>query len=120
MTPDLTGIETRPSRRSLHQRRRSERRGCDLMITVRAAGAEYAARLLDLSEGGAGLGIATLIPFRPGATIRLAGAPLGDVRCVIRWAIHPRYGVEFQGGPQTLERVRALYDSLPAPTGENA
>ncbi len=99
------------------QRRRSERRPCDLAVVVRTGDGEFPARLLDLSSGGAGLQVATLLPFRAGARFHVVGAQFGDIRCVIRWAIHPRYGVEFAAGPQTLARIHAVYDSLPAPPG---
>ena len=110
------GMETEISH-AYSQRRRSERRLCDLPVVVRTSGGEFLASLLDLSSGGAGLRIATLMPFRPGARFRLVDARIGDIRCVVRWAMHPRYGVEFAAGPQTLARIHAFYDTLPAPPG---
>lgn len=99
-------------------RRRSERRACPLAVIVRSTAGDHPARLLDLSSGGAGMRIDTLVPLKPGTRFILIHPALGEVPCILRWAMHPRYGAEFQTGRQTLSRIGALYDSLPPAPGE--
>lgn len=103
---------------SFDLRRRSERRSCPLAVTVRSSAGEHLARLIDLSSGGAGLRIDTLVAMKPGSRFILIHPALGEVPCILRWAMHPRYGAEFQTGSYTLSRIGALYDSLPPAPGE--
>lgn len=102
----------------LDQRRRSERRPCPLAVTVRSSAGDHLARLIDLSSGGAGIRIDTLVALKPGTRFILIHPALGEVPCILRWAMHPRYGAEFQIGSQTVARIGALYDSLPPGIGE--
>lgn len=95
------------------QRRRSERRPCALSVTVRSVTGEHPARLLDLSSGGAGIRIETLLKLGPGSWVVLCHPALGEVPCILRWAMHPRYGAEFRADSRTRSRIGALYDSLP-------
>ncbi|MEI7599606.1 MAG: PilZ domain-containing protein [Aestuariivirga sp.] len=102
----------------LDQRRRSERRPCPLAVTVRCNAGDHPARLIDLSSGGAGIRIDTLVALKPGTRFFLIHPALGEVPCILRWAMHPRYGAEFQMGNYTLSRIGALYDSLPPGPGD--
>lgn len=95
------------------QRRRSERRICDLQVVVRTSGGDMSGRLVDVSAGGLGLRIATLSPLKPGMKLLVVHHRLGDIPCVLRWSMHPRYGAEFLAGRNALSRVHALYDALP-------
>lgn len=105
---------------ALSQRRRGERRFCDIAVTIRTGGGDFAGRILDLSAGGFGIRIDTLLPLRPGARLLLIHPELGHVPCQLRWAIHPRYGAEFSPGHPANARINALYDSLPPAPGEIA
>ena len=70
MPAETFGVET-AMQPAFDRRRRSERRGCTLDVTVRTSGGDLAARLLDVSAGGFGLTIATIMALKPGA--RIAG-----------------------------------------------
>ena len=119
--PAQTFGSVRPAIRSaLDQRRRSERRTCNIAVTIRTGGGDFAARLLDLSAGGFGARIETLLPLRPGAQLMLIHPQLGQVPCQLRWAIHPRYGAEFHAGEQARARIETLYDGLAPGPGEIA
>lgn len=100
------------------QRRRSERRACDLRIAVRIGSGEVGGRLLNVSAGGIGAEIDTLVPLKPGTQFHIAHPQLGDIACVVRWAMHPRYGAEYQAPRQALERISAFYDTLPPAPGQ--
>lgn len=91
-----------------------------LGVKMRGPGGDYPARLIDLSAQGLGLRIDSLTPLRPGTRLLLVHPELGEVPCVLRWSIHPRYGAEFQAGSRALGRIRALYDSLPPAPGDMA
>ena len=103
---------------ALDQRRRWERRPCALTVTVRFVSGEHSARLLDLSAGGAGIRIETLVALKPGTRFVLVHPALGEVPCILRWALHPRYGAEFLPDSRAWARIGALYDSLPPAPGE--
>lgn len=117
MPAQIFGVEsvTRPA---FDQRRRSERRRCDLDVVVRAGAGDLSARLLDVSADGFGLRIATLMALKPGARLLVIHPRLGEVPCALRWAMHPRYGAEFTAGRHARGRVHAFYDSLPPAAGE--
>ncbi|PZF76269.1 hypothetical protein DK847_13815 [Aestuariivirga litoralis] len=103
---------------ALDQRRRSERRACSLAVSLRGGSGTYLARLTDLSADGIGMRIDTLAPLKPGTSLTLTHPELGEVPCLLRWSMHPRYGAEFQATTRVLARIRAYYDSLPPGPGE--
>jgi hypothetical protein len=93
-------------------RRRSERRACSLAVVLHMAGRDCSATLTDLSPEGAGLQIDTNLALRPGMRLVLMHPRLGGVPGVLRWAMHPRYGIEFETSHHALARLRTLYESL--------
>lgn len=105
-------------RPAFDQRRRSERRLCNLDVVVRADGAEFPAFILDISDGGFGLRIATLMTLKPGARLLVIHPEFGEVPCALRWTMPPRYGAEFTGRRSARDRVHAFYDGLPPAAGE--
>ena len=100
---------------ALDQRRRSERRSCRLRVGLITPFGMFHARLEDISEGGVGFALDTMLMLKPGERLTLAHEALGEVPCIVRWCLHPRYGAEFVAGGSALAGVRALYDSLPPP-----
>lgn len=112
------GVEQSTIRPALDQRRRSERRSCRLDVTLRTPGGDCHALLLDISAGGVGIRLDTLMRLRPGMTVSLVAPLLGQVTCVVRWAMPPLYGAEFTAAGHALTGVRRFYDSLPPAHGE--
>lgn len=96
----------------LDQRRRSERRSCSLRVALIARHGTIHARLEDISAGGIGFTAETLLALKPGETLLLTHGALGQVSCVVRWSMHPRYGAEFTQQGKPLVLVNAFYDSL--------
>jgi hypothetical protein len=117
MPAETPGVES-TIRPGFDHRRRSERRACDLDVVVRTGSGELPARLLDVSAGGLGLHIATLMALKPGARLLVIHPRFGEVPCVLRWAMHPRYGAECLAGSHAQGRVHAFYDALPRGPGE--
>jgi len=117
MPAESTGVEN-AIRPAVDLRRRSVRRVCNLDVVVRIDGGDIAARLLDISESGLGLSIASLMALKPGVRLLIIHPRLGEVPCLLRWAMHPRYGAECLAGRHALGRVHAFYDSLPRAPGE--
>ena len=117
MSAETFGVES-VIRPAFDQRRRSERRRCDLPVVVRTGGGDLPATLIDVSAGGFGLRMATLALLRPGTKLLVVHPRLGEVSCVLRWSMHPRYGAEFTAGLHMLARVHAFYDALPRAPGE--
>ena len=117
MPAETPGVES-AIRPGFEPRRRSERRACDLDVVVRTGNGDLPARLFDVSAGGFGLRIATLMALKPGARLLVIHPRLGEVACVLRWAMHPRYGAECLAGSHAQSRVHAFYDSLPRAPGE--
>jgi hypothetical protein len=116
MPAESCGAEHATARSALDPRRRSDRRPCRLDVTIRTPVGDCPALLLDLSEGGAGIRVDPVIRLRPGTPISITAPVLGDISCIVRWAIPPRYGAEFTVASHGLARVRSFYDTLaPAP-----
>ena len=118
MSAEPRGLQHARRAPALDQRRRSERRACDLRVVVRLASGEVAARLVNISAGGIGAEIETLVPLRPSTQFLLVHPRLGEIPCVLRWAMHPRYGAEYLAARQSLERISAFYDALPPAPGQ--
>ena len=106
------------ARTALDQRRRSARRACGFTVKLRIDGKDCSATLLDLSAEGAGLRTDALLPLRAGMRLMLIHPQLGEVPGVLRWAMRPRYGVEFEATYHALAGVRAVYDSLSRAPGD--
>lgn len=116
MPAESMGAESLIHRSPLIQQRRSERRACRLSVSVHAAHRDFHIRLENLSAGGIGFTLDTVLALKLGERLVLSDERLGNVACVVRWAAHPRYGAEFEAAGAALDRVHALYDSLaPAP-----
>ncbi len=93
--------------------RRQERRECDLGCSITTSHGEARIRLINISPGGIGFTADPVLAFRPADQFTLRHTKLGDLRCVVRWALHPRYGAEFDAAGKTSQTVRQFYDSLP-------
>lgn len=92
--------------------RRRDRRRCDLGAAIIISHGELRARIVDISAGGIGFTIDPILGLKPGERIIMRQETLGEVRCVIRWSIHPRYGAAFDPDDRTPPGARTLYDSL--------
>lgn len=98
--------------------RRSDRRQCDFGAVIVSPYGEWRARIVNISAGGLGFTIDPMLDLKPGERITLREQTLGEVRCTVRWSLHPRYGAEFEPRGRTPAGVCALYDSLePADSG---
>ena len=116
MPAESIRAEQSTARSALDPRRRSERRPCRLDVTIRTPVGDYSAQLVDLSEGGAGIRLDPIIRLRPGTPVSIIASRLGDIACILRWAIPPHYGAEFTAASKDHPLVRAFYDALaPAP-----
>lgn len=103
---------------SLRQQRRSERRVCDLLVTLSTGHGDGSARLRDLSAEGAGFLVDPLLALRPGQKVVIRHHRLGSLPCTVRWCAHPRYGVEFETAQGPRPGFDAYYDSLPPAPGQ--
>jgi PilZ domain len=92
--------------------RRRDRRDCYLQAHIATHHGESGARIINISAGGVGFTIDPMLGLKPGERVMLRQALLGEVRCVVRWGMHPRYGAEFEPAGRTPPGARALYDSL--------
>jgi hypothetical protein len=101
---------------SADQRRR-DRRDCSLMAIITTVHGESGARIINISEGGLGFTIDPMLALKPGEKVTLRQQLLGEVRCIIRWTTHPRYGAEFDPPGRTPPGARTLYDSLAPSAG---
>lgn len=111
MSIDLGGDE-RFSAVPPFDHRHSERRDCDLAAAVTTGHGESRARIINISGGGLSFTIDTMLRLRPGERITMRQQLLGDVRCIVRWTIHPRYGAAFEPDEKMPPGVRVIYDSL--------
>jgi hypothetical protein len=99
--------------------RRRDRRGCDIGAAIIISHGELRARIFNISAGGIGFTIDPMLGLKPGERILMRQEMLGEVRCVIRWSIHPRYGAAFDPDDRTPPGARNLYDSLGQETDQS-
>jgi hypothetical protein len=93
--------------------RRAERRRCRIEATILTAHGETGVTIIDIAAGGLALLVDPLLPLKPGERIMVRQQTLGEVRCIIRWGLHPRYGVQFDPPGRTPSGAQKLYGSLP-------
>jgi hypothetical protein len=92
--------------------RRRDRRSCDIGAAIISSQGEWRARIINISAGGLGFTIDPMFGLKPGEPITVRQQTLGQVRCTVRWSLHPRYGAEFEPPGRTPPGARTLYDSL--------
>lgn len=96
--------------------RRRDRRDCNLQAALTSTHGEWSARIINISAGGLGFTIDPMLALKPGERITLRQRDLGEVRCIVRWSTHPRYGAEFDPPGRTPPGASALFDSLGPPS----
>lgn len=99
--------------------RRRDRRVCDIGAAIIISHGELRARIFNISAGGIGFTIDPMLALKPGDRILVRQEMLGEVRCVIRWSVHPRYGAAFDPDDRTPPGARNLYDSLGPETDQS-
>jgi hypothetical protein len=114
MTKDVFGVERFHTAATADQRRRLERRACDVQATAGTSHGDARVRILNISAGGIGFTIDPMLTLKPGDRMTLRHEKLGDIPCLIRWSLHPRYGAEFAFSGKVPAGVSAFYDSLPS------
>lgn len=117
MSIDLVGVEQFRTAQPFDPRRR-DRRACDLRAVICTRDGELSARILNISGEGIGFAIDPLLGLKPGDGITLRQETMGEVRCIVRWTLHPRYGAEFEPPGKTPPGVRDIYDSIPGGHGD--
>jgi len=112
MAIDVFGVERFQTTHSHDHRHRLERRTCSLDAGLATAHGEARARIINISAGGIGFTADPVLGLRPGERITVRHANLGELRCTVRWALHPRYGAEFEQAARESGAMRRFYDSL--------
>jgi hypothetical protein len=92
--------------------RHGDRRECNLAATVTTGHGECRARIVDISQGGLSFSIDAMLKLRPGERFVMRQDVLREVRCIVRWRLHPRYGAAFEPAGRMPPGARAIYDSL--------
>jgi len=110
MSIDLVG-EERSSAVRPFDNRHSDRRECNLAAAVTTGHGERRARIVNISGGGLSFAIDTMLGLRPGERIMIRQEMLGEVRCIVRWTLHPRYGAAYEPPGTIPPGARAIYDS---------
>lgn len=117
MALDAFGVDRFKSVVSHDHKSRAERRACHVWARVTVGGRDAQCVVQNISEGGAGLSLDSIIRLSTGQRVLLSLKELGDLPCIVRWAAPPRYGVEFDGLGRQSQAVRDFYDQLtPAAT----
>jgi hypothetical protein len=94
--------------------RRAERRRCRIAAAIVTPYGETGATIMDIAAGGLALLVDPLLTLKPGERITVKQQMLGEVRCTIRWGLHPRYGVQFEPPDKTPPGALRLFESLPS------
>jgi hypothetical protein len=112
MILDAFGIDRIKSVESYDHRPRGERRSCRIMARLAVDNRDGHCVIQNISEGGAGVLTDPIVMLRTGQRILITSDELGSLVCFVRWAAHPRYGVEFDSHGRKSQAVRDVYDSL--------
>ena len=96
------------------ERRVLERRECQ-STGVLDAGEDHAipCTVVNISEGGGGIIINAAAPLAIGRKVAVSTPELGKVETVVRWAAHPRYGLQL-AQDEAPQEYRRFFDSLSA------
>jgi PilZ domain len=117
MSIELAGVDRFNTVRPFDHRR-LDRRACDLRAALATSHGEIGARIVNISAAGVGFTIDPMLGLKPGERVILKQETLGEVRCIVRWTMHPRYGAEFEPGGRTPPGAHALYEELEAGSGK--
>ena len=101
-------------RTQISERRREERRQCCLVGKIRAAFGELPCTIIDVSPHGLRIAITATEDLKPGDGVTISTAEFGAVVGAIRWATHPRYGVELAQSAELPAPLLRFYNSLSA------
>ncbi len=112
MAEDVFGVERFGIASPSGLRRRAERRDCSLTAAISTPHGEARVRVINVSAGGIGFTTDPVLGLKPGDRFTLRHEKLGDVRCLVRWGLHNRYGAEFEPPGRTPGGIQAFYDSL--------
>ena len=94
-------------------RRREERRDCHAPATLKCASGEFPCAVNDIAMGGVGLTLgATSAKLIFCESIVLKSDILGEVRGIVRWSAHPRYGIEIEDVASRPASFEAFFQSL--------
>ena len=101
-------------RTRITERRREERRQCSLVGKIRAAFGELPCTIVDVSPHGLRIAITATEDLKPGDGVTITTAEFGAVVGAIRWATHPRFGVELAKSAEPPAPLLQFYNSLSA------
>jgi hypothetical protein len=118
MADDVFGVERFGMASPSDLRRRLERRDCSLMAGISTRHGEARVRVINVSAGGIGFTTDPVLALKPGDRFTLRHERLGDLRCIVRWGLHNRYGAEFEPPGRTPAGIQAFYDSLSTGPGK--
>lgn len=91
---------------------RQGRRPCHIHAQLSTANRDGHCVVENLSQGGAAISTSSILKLRPGEQILLSSRELGTCAATIRWAAHPRYGIEFDSQGKASEVLKRTYDLL--------
>ena len=107
----MSGTSGQPHADSGAERRRQERREC-ISTGVLCAGDDKApCTVVNISAGGGGIIVNAASPLAIGRKVLIATPELGEIETVVRWAAHPRYGLQLAQA-EAPERYRSYFASL--------
>jgi methyl-accepting chemotaxis protein len=102
-----------PPRSPTHEKRRQERRECLSKGTLLAGKDSVACTVVNVSQGGGQIIVNSASRLAIGQSVAVSTPDIGAVESVVRWAAHPRYGLELT--QQALpEQYAGFFASLSA------
>ena len=99
-------------RTRINERRREERRQCSLVATIRAECGELPCTVVDVSPQGLRVAVWATENLKHGDGVTVTTAEFGAVAGAIRWAAHPRFGVELAQSVEPPAPLLQFYNSL--------
>jgi methyl-accepting chemotaxis protein len=89
-----------------HEKRRQERRDCLSKGALSLGGENVACTVVNISEGGGGIIINSATHLAIGQKVTVSTQDIGAVESTVRWAAHPRYGLQLTQQAQPEQYAR--------------
>ena len=94
------------------EKRRFERRGCTSTGALSAKGREFPCTIVNISDGGGGIIVNAASRLSIGDHVVVKTPEIGEVACEVRWAAHPRYGLQLATSASVPDAYRRFFESL--------
>jgi len=107
----MSGTSSQPHAAGGAERRRQERRECISTGVLNTGEDSASCTVVNISEGGGAIIVNAASPLAIGRKVVIATPEIGEIETVVRWAAHPRYGLQLAQS-EAPQQYRNFFASL--------